>query len=197
MMIIYLTKVFRILYGKKSEYPVINYCILIVTISTVGFGDVTPQHPLTKVILIALIITGISTIALTSETVIDKLIQQRLENHYYLPDKPLDYIGHIIIVGFDNIVLNLTRLLTDRFLKVIIICDNSDKVFEARRIGFEAYTADSQYPDVLETISITKAVSLYLFHDKDNLAIQTSNPKRQPCMSSVSSNSFPRILAQI
>ena len=150
-----------------------SFYFLVVTISTVGFGDVTPHHPFTKFILILLIVTGISTIALTSEMVIDKLIAQRLENHYYLPES-LDYSNHIVIVGFGNIVLIVSRLLSDRFLKVVLLCEDSAKVIEARRYGIEAYTASSQYPEVLESACVAKAFGLYLFHDEDNLAIQTA-----------------------
>lgn len=34
---------------------------LVVTVSTVGFGDIHPEHALTKVVLMLLIVTGIST----------------------------------------------------------------------------------------------------------------------------------------
>ncbi|MHA2249373.1 MAG: NAD-binding protein [Candidatus Kariarchaeaceae archaeon] len=147
---------------------------LVVTVSTVGFGDVAPDHALTKIVLIMLIITGITTIALLSEFAIDKIIKLRLSQDYDLITLTDDYQDHIVIGGYSPVGENIASLARDRFLSVIIIDSEEYRIKSAREDGFEAYRAYIERPSILQKLRLEHALGFYLFLEDDAKTIQAS-----------------------
>ncbi|MHA2033032.1 MAG: ion channel, partial [Candidatus Kariarchaeaceae archaeon] len=147
---------------------------LIVTVSTVGFGDIEPTHSFTKIILMLLIVTGISTIAILSETAIDKIVTMRSAGNYDIPENSLDLKNHIVFSQFNHIVERMALFAQDRFFDVVILDRDEDAVKHARRKGFVAYLGEAENPQTLELLSLENACALYLFLDDDNLIIQSA-----------------------
>ncbi|MFV2015132.1 MAG: potassium channel family protein [Candidatus Heimdallarchaeota archaeon] len=125
---------------------------LIVTVSTVGFGDLAPQHKFTKIVLMILIIAGISTLALLSEIAIDKIVVMRSIGNYDLPSDSLDLNNHIIFSQFNDVVERIALFATDRFFDVVIIDREEINVKIARRKGFQAYLGQIENPQVLDLL---------------------------------------------
>lgn len=147
---------------------------LIVTVSTVGFGDIQPQHEFTKIVLILLIITGISTLALLSEIAIDKIVLLRSAGVYDLPASSIDLDNHVVFTQFNDVVERMALYIQDRFFDVVIIDRDEDTVKAARRKGFRSYIGEAEEPQTLELLSLDRACALYLFFDNDNYIIQAS-----------------------
>ncbi|MCE7736198.1 MAG: hypothetical protein GPJ54_15055 [Candidatus Heimdallarchaeota archaeon] len=147
---------------------------LVVTVSTVGFGDLAPTHQFTKVVLMLLIITGITTLALLSEIAIDKIVFLRSGGNYDLPPESLSLKNHIVFSQFNDVVERIAIFATDRFFDVVIIDREEINVKTARRKGYKAYLGQIENPQVLELLNLKKAKALYLFLDDDNLIIQSA-----------------------
>lgn len=146
---------------------------LVVTISTVGFGDVTPSHPVTKVSVMFLIVTGITSIAIFSETAVDKIVRSRITPSYELSRK-LDLKGHVVIGGSEIIAENIAFLCRDRFLDVVIVTEEEDEVKDWRERGILAYQGVISSSLLLDQLNLEEALVLYLFLPNDNEVIQTS-----------------------
>ncbi|MHA2254001.1 MAG: NAD-binding protein, partial [Candidatus Kariarchaeaceae archaeon] len=147
---------------------------LIVTVSTVGFGDIEPEHGLTKIVLMMLIITGISTIALLSEFAIDTMIKIRLAPNLDLPVNLPEMKGHIVIGGYTSVSETIASLAQDRYFDLIIIDNSGERVRAARDDGFTAYHGSIERPVVLEKLYLKNSKALYLFLGDDQATIQTS-----------------------
>ncbi|QPS71518.1 potassium channel family protein [Lactococcus garvieae] len=52
---------------------------VIVTITTVGYGDISPSHPLTKIMAIFLIMLGVATTSYINGAIISTIIKQHLK----------------------------------------------------------------------------------------------------------------------
>jgi voltage-gated potassium channel len=150
------------------------FYFLIVTVSTVGYGDFAPTTPLSRVIISLLIILSISSIALLSEQIVSRLVSINTQQYLELPREALDYENHIIICGFTNIAENIALMFQTRFFRVIVLDPHAVAVLRARRNGLEAYLAKPQLKANLEQVNISKAMALYLFMDDENSNVLTS-----------------------
>lgn len=153
--------------------------LLIVTVSTVGFGDFAPTQPETKVISIILIITGISSIALLSEYFINNLIKTRFLDRLDLPLEGLNYENHIVIGGYNGTTRMIARYFTDRFDKIIFIDQSEELVKQARLEGSEAYTADLTSLVIIRKLNLNQAKGLFLSLTDDSDTIRTAILCRQ------------------
>ncbi len=153
--------------------------LLIVTVSTVGFGDFAPTQPETKVISIILIITGISSIALLSEYFINNLIKVRFLDRLDLPLEGLNHENHIVIGGYNGTTRMIARYFTDRFDKIVFIDHSEELVKQARLEGTEAYTADLTSLIILRKLKLNQSKGLFLSLTDDSDTIRTAILCRQ------------------
>jgi Trk K+ transport system NAD-binding subunit len=153
--------------------------LLIVTVSTVGFGDLIPTHPETKAISIVLIITGISSIALLSEFFINNLIKARFSERLDLPIEGLENVNHIVIGGYNGTTRMIARYFTDRFEKIVFIDHDEDLIRQARFEGSEGYTADLTSLVMLRKLNLNRSKGLFLSLPSDSDTIRTAILSRQ------------------
>lgn len=86
---------------------------LIVTISTVGYGDVTPEHEISRFLTILLIIVSIGSIAILS-TLLFETVSMVSKPKFWNDHQIEEVKYHVIIVG-DNA---LTPIICDIFLEI-------------------------------------------------------------------------------
>lgn len=81
----------------------------IVTMTTVGYGDYTPQGPLSRVLAVLIMFAGISLMAVLSGTVASRLVARRLRaNQGLMTFKVKD---HVIICGWHHKIESLLNAL--------------------------------------------------------------------------------------
>ena len=97
----------------------------IVTISTVGYGDITPTSIEARLFVISIILLGIVVFATALTAIIGPLIQKRLGSILTPGKKRMKRINHYIIVGNGSLALNAARELADRKQPVLAIVQNT------------------------------------------------------------------------
>jgi Trk K+ transport system NAD-binding subunit len=147
---------------------------VIVTISTVGFGDIAPKSELTKLVSIILIVTGISSVAILSQGLIDSIIRSRLKKTYELPKKPIKLTNHIVIVDYQIIGYRIAHLLRHRRYTIIVIDQDEHIVKQAEFDGFSAIKSDISQPNVLKILNLAQTTALIFTISNDTLALRTS-----------------------
>ncbi len=178
--IVFLANMYAFMFIEKLSF-IDSLYLIIVTISTVGYGDFRPTFVITKILDILLIVTGISTIALLSESIADKLI--RSANTNLSLDHKLEYKNHIVIYGFDAVAERVASIHTQRGYKVIIFDEDEADVLKSIDLGFESYMEVLSIPKNIKLANIKEASGLYLFIENENQLVQTSliakahNPK--------------------
>jgi len=156
----------------------------IITISTVGYGDITPLTPEGKFVTGFLIITGIVLISFVT-SVITTSMSERLD--YIKSANTIHKISKlknfVLICGYGRVAKMLAMELRVSHENIVIVDTDEQRVDKALEQGFLALKADATKFDFLEELNIkkkvTKAVTL-VGSDPINvsiiLAIKSINP---------------------
>jgi voltage-gated potassium channel len=136
----------------------------VVTMSTVGYGDILPKTDDARLFVMSLIVFGI-TIFITSLTAITgPLVQGRLAR-IMEPKGPrkMPRINHFIIAGDGALARNTARELMARNRRVVVITDSEDT-----RIGeADMVVGDATDLDVLRQAGAEKAEAILALSDDD------------------------------
>jgi voltage-gated potassium channel len=132
----------------------------IVTISTVGFGDITPKTIEGKVTTIILILTGIGVISFSTSIVIsafNEKIYELKENKIKAKVSMLK--EYIIICGFSYIGRVLAQKLQESKKNFLIIDKDEKKIEKAQSLGYLAFCADATSHKVLQESGVGGSAS--------------------------------------
>lgn len=136
----------------------------LVTISTVGYGDITPQTTEGRLITMVLIICGIGVISFTTSIIVtafnEKMNEMR-DNRVFaeLEKRKGEYI---IICGFGRVgqvVAERLFLERDHF---VVIDPNSENVARAKKLGYLVIHGNAEHGGLLEQAGIGKDASKIL-----------------------------------
>jgi voltage-gated potassium channel len=135
----------------------------IVTISTVGYGDITPQTTGGKLVTITLILTGLGVLSFFTSIIVvafnDKMDTLR-ENRTYA--ELSRYKDFIIVCGFGRVGQEVVELFKKDKQTFIIIDKDPIKVALAKQKQFLAIHADASDNSVLISAGINKGATAIL-----------------------------------
>ncbi len=174
------TVVFRFLEGL-SWYDSIYFTI--VTLTTVGYGDIYPTSPLTKIVASIFIIAGTGTFLLFLGSIVEIFVGEKLEE--VLAMERIGTINdHVILCGYGRVGKIIAAELREMKRDFIIIEKNEEKVKNIME-NFDYYVIqdDARREEVLEKAMIydSKALITTLAEDADNVFViitaKALNPK--------------------
>lgn len=93
----------------------------VVTMSTVGYGDITPHSANARLFTMSLIVLGLVMFATSLTAIVGPLINHRMMNLLQPRKKPMKRKDHIIVVGDNALARNAIRALSDRGVHVTAI----------------------------------------------------------------------------
>lgn len=135
----------------------------VVTMSTVGYGDILPKTDNARLFVISLIVVGI-TVFLTSITaVIGPLVQGRLARIIEPRRTTMKRVNHFIIAGHGPLAHNTARELLSRDRSVVVITDNEDASFGEA----EMVIGDATDLEVLRKAGAETAYAILALSDDD------------------------------
>ncbi len=152
----------------------------VITLSTVGYGDITPVTPETRIFAISLIVVGLSIFAAAIVSTLGPFISSELIHIFNPGAKKVKPRDHIIITGEGQIAENTLRELMDR------------RIPFTRIVSPDAQTGEVDYPvvrgpagseDVLRKAGIENARMVVAAQDDDGenafivLAAKNLNPQ--------------------
>ncbi len=136
-----LTGIFSILaYGTFGSYllgdgfePVIHnlttsFYFTIITISTVGYGDIHPITSETRLFVVSLLVVGLSIFATAIASVLGPAITKKLSHILYPKGGRMKLENHIILAGEGAIAVNTVRELKDRKISFIRIRNQGETI---------------------------------------------------------------------
>lgn len=111
----------------------------IVTISTVGYGDITPVTSEGRVVAMIVITAGIAVLAFTTSLVVSAFTEKLDEIKEI---KTIDDISKLkkyyLICGYDSVAKEVARKLSLNEDKIIVLDENIEHIESAKRDGFTA-----------------------------------------------------------
>ncbi len=150
--------------------------LTIITIATVGYGDLVPIHPGGKVFTIFLLFAGAGLVMYTlsriTEAMVEGSLRKMLERRKM--DKKIARLhDHFIICGFGRIGQVISEILDDAGRSFVIIERDPDVLKEIDQLGYISVEGEAEEDDILHTAGIERASGLIavVSTDADNLFI--------------------------
>lgn len=135
----------------------------IVTISTVGYGDITPQTTGGRLVTVTLILAGLGVLSFFTSIIVaafnDKMDTLRDNRAYAELSR---YKSHIIICGFGRVGQEVAKQLKNDRQNFIIIDKDEDKIIAAKHKQYLAMQDDASINAVLINAGINRGATAIL-----------------------------------
>lgn len=153
----------------------------VVTVSTVGYGDITPTAPSARLFAISLIVLGLAVFATALPAIAGPLIDKRLMN-LLQPGRRKKVVraSHIIVVGDGPLALDTVAALSNRGLVVTAIRASEPAVTTPNE---DVIVGDGSDAEVLRSAGLDQARAVLALSEDDAynafvvLAAKDINPK--------------------
>lgn len=150
-----------------------SFYLTVLTITTVGYGDIVPISSGGRLLASILSILGIGTFVSTVPIIMLSLIERSIKRVGKMKRKEKN---HIIVCGYNEIAKKVISNLLDKKEKIVVVTNDSEaaKKLEDSKIPF--VNGDPTEEDVLENSRLSYARSLItvMDEDADNLLITLS-----------------------
>lgn len=135
----------------------------LVTLSTVGYGDITPQTAEGRLVTMILILGGIGVLSFFTSIVVSAFNEKLPEIHNNRVFAELErHPGHIILCGFGRIGADVGgRLARDRE-RFVVVDHDPDRVALAKRLGYLAVHGRVEEIDLLRLLGVHNGASSIL-----------------------------------
>ena len=147
---------------------------VVVTVSTVGYGDVNLMNasPISKIVDILIILGSTAFIWIIFSLTVDRIIKKRAQ--LSLGRKKYTYKSHVILCGLGRLGYFIAEELLQRGEKVVIIetRDDNPNAEYFRKKGADVYIGNAQLPGVLQDVNIQHAKALFSVVNNDYLNLE-------------------------
>ena len=150
--------------------------LTIITVFTVGYGDIVPIHPGGKVFTVFLVITSVSFVMYTFSKITETMIEGELRGIFRrrrMTHQVSRLRNHYIVCGFGRIGREICKILEEHGREFVVIEKDEEVIHEIEASGFLAYLGEASDDDVLLAAGIKRAKGLVsvVSTDADNLYI--------------------------
>ncbi|APZ44536.1 hypothetical protein BW247_03915 [Acidihalobacter ferrooxydans] len=138
----------------------------VVTLSTVGYGDITPHSTDARFFTMSLIVLGLAVFASALTAIAGPLINQRMINLLQPRKKPMKRKDHIIVVGDNSLARNAIKALSQRGIPVTAVWEQRPP--EGMEVPEDLVIGDGGDSDVLRNADVTQARAVLALTEDDS-----------------------------
>ena len=148
----------------------------IITLASVGYGEVHELDNLGKIWSILLIIFGVTGVGALFRTINEEFIQSQLFWKKKMKKTISKLKDHYVICGYGRMGAVIAKELSDKGKKFVIIDNSEEKIEIIRENGMLCLQGDATSEETLKSAGIDKAsgVAVVLDTDQDNLFVTMS-----------------------
>ena len=136
----------------------------IVTVTTVGYGDISPATPAGRFVGIVLMMLGIGFLAVLTATIASVFIESKLMENRGM--KRVRVKGHLVICGWNfrgnDIIAELRADQKSKEIPIVVIADLNEKPLDDSHLHF---IRGEIKPEVLEKANLKEAQTVILLSD--------------------------------
>ena len=147
------------------------FYLAVVTMSTVGYGDIVPVTAGGRLVVMGLIFTGLGVLSFFTSIIVsaftDKVNDLR-ENQVYA--ELHQHEGIVIICGFGRVGRHIARQLADHQQPFVIIDKQEHHAQSARRLGYLTIQGDASKNEMLTLAGINRNASAILCTTGDDVS---------------------------
>jgi voltage-gated potassium channel len=161
-------------YTMIEQWKVVDsFYMTIITLSTVGFGEVRPLSPLGKVFTSILIVLGVGTLAYGATRATEAVLERGLLRKRRLTMELKRLKDHVILCGYGRMGAVISDQLKARSVPFVIIEKNPETVDHLESQGLVYVKGDATDDNSLIEAGIkrARAMATVLPHDSDNLFV--------------------------
>ena len=133
----------------------------LVTVSTVGYGDITPVTTQGKILSIILIILGVGSVFIVVPAFFELIVKKEIEEVLKLPTEKSKMTDHIIVCGWGKVGKTLVDELEIRGEKFVIIENSPQRIKHLVERDFFVIEGDACSETILDKANIDQAKILY------------------------------------
>lgn len=133
---------------------------VVITLSTVGYGDYVPTTQTGKIFTALLIVIGWLSIYLLLHTLVGRVVTEKVEEVLGLIERDVDLKDHYIICGYGKIAEILVRELEKMEKPFVVIEKDEEKVRELTEKGIKVIHGDALSEETLKRAGIDRAKGL-------------------------------------
>lgn len=156
--------------GSQFKPPINDFgtaiYFAVVTMSTVGFGDIVPKTPEARWFTLSLIVFGLAVFATSLTAIIGPMMNQRLMNFLQPGKKHMKRKDHIIVVGDNSLARNTIKALVARGMPVTVIWKHRPP--EGADAPEDLLIGDAADADLLRTAEVDKARAVLALSEDDS-----------------------------
>ncbi|MBU0529831.1 potassium channel protein [bacterium] len=148
----------------------------IITLSTVGYGEVHTLTNLGKLWTILLIIFGVSGFAMFISQLGENLMELREIRRQRVQQILKKLRNHYIIFGYGRMGAIIADELASKRVKYVVVESDEEKIIGLQEKGYQYYRGDATTDETLEAIGVkyAKGIVVALGTDQDNLFVTMS-----------------------
>lgn len=142
----------------------------LVTMSTVGYGDITPQTAQAKLFTISIIILGVAVFATSLTAVIAPMVSNSLQRIVNRKGKRMKREHHFVVIGNGSLAINTARELARRGHPVTRVLRKASDEMDGRESDVDIIVGDPSSTEVLLQAGAHKAeaVLAMMVDDSEN-----------------------------
>ena len=153
----------------------------VITMATVGYGDITPRTPDARLFTISLVVLGLAVFATSLPAIVAPLIDKRMMNLLQPRRKKMKRASHVIVVGDGPLAQDAGRALAARGLQTTAV--RSEKPNAEADPPEDFVVGDGSDTETLRRVHIAEARAVLALSEDDSynafvvLAAKELNPK--------------------
>lgn len=152
----------------------------VITMSTVGYGDITPHSAPARLFTVSLIVFGLAVFATSLPAIVAPLIDKRLMNLLQPRKRKMKRASHVIVVGDGPLAQDAARALASRGLQTTAVLSEKPDAEADQPEDF--IVGDGSDTETLRRINVEEARAVLALSDDDSynafvvLAAKELNP---------------------
>ncbi|MCY3413472.1 MAG: NAD-binding protein [Candidatus Heimdallarchaeota archaeon] len=155
--------------GEEFNYFIALYYVL-VTISTIGYGDYTPTTVEGRYVTVGIIVFGLGLISVSINSITQRIIKNAIDFDFRARQEISRFSNHVIIAGYSSVGKRIAQSINLWDTQVAVIDEKEERVKEARADGFSALTGNVATIENLKKANISRAKSIiFTFKDTDTI----------------------------
>jgi voltage-gated potassium channel len=194
-----------VLVGGTLGYVAFGYGVLdavfqaVITVSTVGFGEVHRFGTGQKIFTIALILTGVGSAAYSFTVLVETLLEGYLADEFgrrRMERQIRKVRGHVVLCGWGRVGRAIAHSLRNSKVEVVVVDSSAERV---GTVDGPSLCGDATSEDVLRAAGIDRAAALItaLNGDADNLYVTLTARSMRPDLFIVSRTASESAIAKL